>query len=86
MKLRLLLCKNIIPFEVRTTVHTALLNAEDINAIMADLENRAYRGTYYIQNYINNGGPTLSPLPDSPSLDRQALYLDRSYNVAFRNF
>lgn len=80
------LCQGFIPFEVRTTVHAALLGACDVNVIMDDLDTRGYRGTYYVQNYINNGGPTLSPLPDAASFDRQALCLERPFQVAFRNF
>jgi len=39
-------------FEVRTTVHTSLLQEEDINEIIDDLVNCGYRGTYYLQAFV----------------------------------
>ncbi len=41
------------PFEVRTTVHTNLLDENDINLIIDDLHNRGYKNTYYLQNYLH---------------------------------
>ncbi len=41
-----LLCHSHVPFEVRTTVHTDLLTVADINAIIGDLEERKFTGTY----------------------------------------
>ena len=40
------------PFEVRTTVHSDLLNVEDINAIIEDLIQRGYQKRYYLQKFI----------------------------------
>jgi len=40
------------PFEVRTTVHSDLLRAEDINRIIKDLVKRGYSGTYYLQPFV----------------------------------
>lgn len=42
------------PFEVRTTVCSNLLSAEDINRIIYDLYNRGYRDIYYLQHYIED--------------------------------
>jgi len=41
------------PFEVRTTIHSDLLDESDINSIALDLHNRKYSGTYFIQNYLH---------------------------------
>ncbi len=41
------------PFEVRTTIHSDLLNENDINSIALDLHKRKYSGTYFIQNYLH---------------------------------
>lgn len=49
-----LLLKADIPFEVRTTVHADLLNMEDLVGMIAYLEEKGYRGNYYIQHFINN--------------------------------
>jgi len=40
-------------FEVRTTVHSDLLNENDINNIIDDLWKQGYNNTYYLQNYLH---------------------------------
>jgi pyruvate formate lyase activating enzyme len=55
-----------IPFEVRTTVHTALLNEKDISTIAEDLINRGYNSIYYLQKYIGKT-PTLEKMPQQIS-------------------
>ncbi len=47
------LIKNSFPFEARTTVHSDLLNEDDINSIIDDLHKRGYKHTYYLQNYLH---------------------------------
>ena len=39
-------------FEIRTTVHADLLDAEDINHMMEELKRRGYDRTYYLQKFI----------------------------------
>src|SRR5690606_13704781 len=46
--LALLCAQNNVPFEVRTTVHTALMDENDISAIIHDLDQRGYNGTFYV--------------------------------------
>ena len=60
--LDMLIDKN-FPFETRTTVHTNLLNEDDINEIIKDLAQRKYSGTYYLQNYLHVEG-TMEKLPE----------------------
>ncbi len=48
-----LLIRNYLPFEVRTTLHSDLLTPSDINAIIEDLHQKEYLGTYYLQNYLH---------------------------------
>jgi len=43
-----------VTFEVRTTVCSDLLKVEDVNHIIYDLHKQGYRGTYYLQNYIED--------------------------------
>ncbi|TYR32985.1 anaerobic ribonucleoside-triphosphate reductase activating protein [Sphingobacterium phlebotomi] len=57
-----LLQKNAIPFEVRTTWHADLLSIENMEAMITYLDQQGYKGTYFIQ-YFMNGVKTLSPLP-----------------------
>jgi len=46
--------------EVRTTVHTDLMDEDDVNAIIHDLENRGYQGRHAIQNFTHSDDrPTL---------------------------
>ena len=47
-----LLQKSGIPFEVRTTVHTDIINEDDILAILGALEDWGYKGTYFIQFFF----------------------------------
>jgi len=49
-----LLIKEEIDFEVRTTLHNDLLNVEDINLIMKDLKIKGYTKMYYIQNFVED--------------------------------
>lgn len=51
--LELLLGEN-VAFEVRTTLHSDLLDEDDINEIVHDLERRGYGGTYYIQHFVKD--------------------------------
>lgn len=77
-----------IPFEVRTTVHTSLLDEEDIVTIMRDLELRGYRGVYYVQNFCaDNNRPTLGDMPAQKRiLNIRALPRPQKYKLCFRNF
>jgi pyruvate formate lyase activating enzyme len=49
-----LLIQSDIQFEVRTTVHSDLLQKEDIQEMISYLENAGYTGNYYLQHFINN--------------------------------
>lgn len=77
-----------IPFEIRTTVHTDLLDESDINQIVQDLDGRGYQGTYYIQNFIHSSDrPTFLPLPSQKRLLDPALILQTDhFDIAYRNF
>jgi len=54
-------------FEIRTTVHTSLINYNTLKKMVNHLEKLGYQGNYYIQPFLNNT-PTLSPLPKSNPL------------------
>lgn len=56
------LIKGSVPFEVRTTVHTDLLDEDDIGAIIDDLWKRGYRNTYYLQEFRTDT-PTIGDMP-----------------------
>jgi len=50
-----------IPFEVRTTIHHALLSREDLSDMLLFLEKMGYTGCYYLQLFVNDV-PTLGCL------------------------
>lgn len=41
-----------IPFEVRTTVHTDIIDEDDVLSILGALEDWGYKGTYFIQFFF----------------------------------
>ncbi len=83
--LSMLCAQDSVPFEVRTTVHTGLVDEADIKGIMDDLDQKNYRGTYYIQNY--RSGPTLKNLKEQGrALDIALLQSSENFQTEFRNF
>ena len=84
-----LLCgQTAVPFEVRTTVHTDLMDENDVTSIIDDLERRHYAGCYYVQNFrSDNDRPTLGFLPPQKRILDQALIpAAQSFDMEFRNF
>ncbi len=74
-----------VDFEVRTTVHTDLLNENDINKIIKILHQKGYKGTYYLQNYFETEKETIGNIgPQKRKLDTSKL-LDL-IPIEFRNF
>ena len=78
--LNLLIEKN-FNFEVRTTLHEDLLSVDDINSIISDLHNRAYRGNYYITPFVET--KTIANL-QAPSLKIDKSQLLNILPVFFR--
>lgn len=66
-------------YEVRTTVHTDLINEQDVKDMAAYLHHNRYKGNYYIQHFVNNV-PTLGSLSHSKSLD----YETDAVKIVFR--
>jgi len=84
-----LLCgQSKIDFELRTTVHTALMDEDDVGAIIEDIGKRGYKGTYYVQNFTaDNDRPTLGDIGDQERvLDIESLPKPKGFEVEFRNF
>ncbi len=63
-----LLNRSDVPFEVRTTVHSELITHDDLQEMVGFLQQHAYKGTYYIQHYVN-GVPVLGSLGRSLKRD-----------------
>lgn len=82
-----LLCgQNQVPFEVRTTVHDALLDENDVLAIAADLARRGYHGKLAVQQAVADPDrPLLTPLPPvRHKLDAAWLTARSALTLAFR--
>ncbi|OQX72548.1 MAG: anaerobic ribonucleoside-triphosphate reductase activating protein [Campylobacteraceae bacterium 4484_4] len=60
-------------FEVRTTVHADLLNADDINRMMHELKNRGYNKTYYLQTFVETPNNIANIKHPSKDFAKQAL-------------
>ncbi len=74
-----------VDFEVRTTVHTDLLDENDINEIIKILHKKVYKGTYYLQNFFETDKETIGNIgPQKRKLDTSKL-LDL-IPLEFRNF
>lgn len=65
-----ILLESEIPFEIRTTYHSDLLEPKDIDEMAGLLYKRNYRGKYFIQNFVNNT-PTIANLGYSKALRLQ---------------
>jgi len=61
------------PFEVRTTVHPDLLGKEAVEAMAGELYRRGYRGTYYLQSFVETGRNIADIGPPTHSFKEQRL-------------
>jgi len=74
-----------VEFEVRTTVHTDLLDESDINKIIDILAQKGYKGIYYLQNFFETDKETIGNLP--PQKRKLELSkINKKIPVEFRNF
>ncbi len=80
--LDMLIEKN-FPFETRTTVHSDILDENDINTIINDLNKRKYNGTHFIQNYLHVD-EVMEKLHSSPRLLNKKL-ISNQIPVEYRN-
>lgn len=80
-----LLCHSNVTLEIRTTVHSDLLNENDISLIQQDLQQRGFKGNYYVQNFRQ--GQTLGDLPEQQqSLETVHWLQPKSFTTGLRNF
>lgn len=73
-----------IPFEVRTTIHSELINHVDLHKMISFLENKKYKGAYYIQNFVNDT-PTMESIGNSSRKIKSSDILQGKINVIIRN-
>jgi len=72
------------PFEVRTTLHSELLNKADISEMIGFLEEKGYHGSYYLQNYRNDS-ETIGHLNNSARNGFGVSDFRSDLNIVFRN-
>lgn len=86
--LDLLCIQTDVTFEVRTTVHTGLMDEIDVNEIIYDLENRGFDGMHAIQNFTQSDGrPTLGLMPrQTRMLETSKIHKPKTFKLEFRNF
>ncbi|MCW1149004.1 anaerobic ribonucleoside-triphosphate reductase activating protein [Flavobacterium lacisediminis] len=77
-----LLQNSSIPFEIRTTYHSSLLNPDDIASMQNVLVELGYDKTYFIQNFRNYQN-TIAPLPDSQSISEKDIHQNMT-KIIFR--
>jgi pyruvate formate lyase activating enzyme len=81
-----MLCQQDVPFEVRTTIHTALMDTDDISAIINDLDHHGFTGNYYLQNY-QQAPETICPMPaQNGRLNIAAIAQPKAFSMQLRNF
>jgi len=76
------LIKNNIHFEARTTIHSSLLDENDINVIIEDLKNRGYERAYYLQRFVYSENSIGKIAPEQKRIDENLL--SKSLKVVFR--
>jgi pyruvate formate lyase activating enzyme len=78
-----LLIRSDINFEVRTTIHTALLDENAVNDMIDILLNEGYNGVYYLQNYFDTEN-SLGNMQNNPRRLNKELLTDK-IKIEFRN-
>ncbi|WP_345147308.1 anaerobic ribonucleoside-triphosphate reductase activating protein [Flavobacterium ginsengiterrae] len=78
-----LLMNSSIPFEVRTTLHSALISESRFLKMIQYLENKKYEGNYYVQYFMNNV-PTIGQLGHSDKLLNTENFSTSKIKVIFR--
>ena len=78
---------NLIKLEIRTTVHTSLLNENDINEIILYLDSLDFKSNYFIQNFRDDGNKILCDLPiQTNMLNTNKIITPKNFKIGFRNF
>jgi len=80
-----LLIDSKIEFEVRTTVHTDLLDENDINKIIEILYNKGYKYKYYLQNFFDTQKGTIGNI-NSQKRKLDITKIKKLIPIEYRNF
>ena len=79
-----LLINNKVPFEVRTTLHSSLLDQNDIQKMIDVLEEFDYKDFYFIQQFMNDT-ETLTGIENSKHNTINVTSLNTKLSVVLRN-
>ncbi len=71
-------------FEVRTTVHSALLSENELAGMVSYLAGLGYRGTYYLQNFMD-GAKTIRPIGQQHKRIEMLPHPEHAIDVVIRN-
>lgn len=76
-----------IPYEVRTTIHTEVINEKDVNKILQELKELNYKGKFYIQFYFLGTEETIdNSISKFPrKFDTSKLEIPNGISIEFRN-
>lgn len=78
-----LLLQNRVPFEIRTTIHSELIDNTQIGLMASWLEQIGYHGKYFLQHYVNDM-ETIAPLPYSSRTNSAAAFELKNIEIVFR--
>lgn len=78
-----LLLQNRVPFEIRTTIHSKLIDNTQIRRMASWLEQIGYHGKYFLQHYVNDM-ETIAPLPYSSRTNSAAAFELKNIEIVFR--
>lgn len=70
-------------FEIRTTIHSKLLDIEDINSMIKTLEELKYKNTYYLQNYLQTSS-NIGNI-NQESIVNEENIISSNLNISWRN-
>lgn len=72
-----------LKFEIRTTLHSDLIDEKTLRNMISYLENKGFEGNYYIQHFVNDVA-TLSPLNYSNKEVKNSDFSTSKIRVVFR--
>jgi pyruvate formate lyase activating enzyme len=70
-------------FEIRTTIHSKLLDKEDINSMIKTLEELKYKNTYYLQNYLQTSS-NIGNIKEQSIVNKEDI-ISSKLNISWRN-
>lgn len=79
-----ILLKSSVPFEIRTTVHSSLITAGELEDMFLIIRKAGYKGKYYIQHF-ENGSDTLGKINRSDLTVCNQLVRKYEHDIVLRN-